>query len=362
MRERVLGVCASELTCARAGLQYLHNESYDGWKSGGYPTYSIMAQRFLARTITCSHYLKNWLLEHGHLDTDRIGVVKLGIEAAHFVPATPSRRNALKESLLGLDPGTLVITFVGRLEEQKRPGLVPRIADELLKRLPEADFVIVMLGDGSEERSLRRIISAFELDEVVRVEGQQEDPGPYYAASDIFLLPSVSEGISIATAEAMAMALPIVTARAGALPEQLGERPGEPHLAPDELGGILVNHTLDKKTDPLLYADALERLILDPKLRSRLGQNARKLVEDGFDWRTTLSGLFVETARAENLPGHGATLPGYPHPAAELAIQTLLLESWAETDQAGSCECSGSLLRRLPSPGLTSLNPTDPRS
>ncbi|GAA5865674.1 hypothetical protein JCM3774_004960 [Rhodotorula dairenensis] len=315
-------------------IDYLHNEAYDNWKSGGYPRYSVLAQRYLARTITCSHYLKAWLLERGHLNADRIGVVKLGIEASEFAPPAPSRRHAMKETLLGVDPETVVITFVGRLDPQKRPVLVPRIANELLERMPDAQFVIVMLGEGEERHSLTEMIKSFDLDGIVRVEGNQHDPSRYYTASDIFLLPSVSEGISIAVAEAMAMGLPVVTARAGALPEQLGEVPGA-HTAAHELGGILVDHVLSTEKDTLLYADALESLFLDPGLRTRLGRNARKLVGDGYDWRTTLSGLFRETELAENLPGHGAALPGYPHPAGTLAVQSLLVENWKETDQLG---------------------------
>lgn len=328
-----------------------------------------MVQRFLARTITCSHYLKAWLLERGHLDADRIGVVKLGIEASQFAPPAPSRRHALKESLLGVDPETVVITFVGRLDPQKRPVLVPRVANELLERQPDAQFVIVMLGDGDERHSLTEMIKSFDLEGVVRVEGIQRDPSRYYAASDIFLLPSVSEGISIAVAEAMAMGLPVVTARAGALPEQLGEVPGGKPTPAHELGGILVDHVLNTKKDTHLYADALESLLLDPGLRTRLGRNARRLVGDDYDWRTTLSALFRETEVAENLPVHGAALPGYPHPAADLAVQSLLVENWKETDQLGYCECfracrglgSVTLLIPLGSPSPMTRR-ADPRS
>jgi glycosyltransferase involved in cell wall biosynthesis len=308
---------------------------------GGYPRYSVLVQRYLARTLTCSQYMKDWLLERGHLDADRIGVVKLGIEASHFVPATPSRRHAMKETLLGVDPETVVITFVGRLDPQKRPLLVPRIANELIERIPDLEVVFVMLGDGEERHDLEEIIKSYDLDDIVRVEGLERDPAQYYAASDIFLLPSVNEGISIAVAEAMAMGLPIVTARTGALPEQLGEvvAAGKRTTLAQDLGGILVDHVLDTAKDTILYADALEKILLDPALRNRLGRNARKLANDELDWRITLSALFHETELAENLPGHGDTaLLGYPHPAAEMAIQSLLIDAWKETDQVGYCK------------------------
>ncbi|BGP38460.1 hypothetical protein JCM10450v2_002408 [Rhodotorula kratochvilovae] len=317
-------------------IDYLHNEAYDGWKSGGYPRYSIIAQRYLARTITCSHYLRGWLLENGHLDPSRIGVVKLGIEASQFTPATPAERNAAKASILGVEPETFVITVVGRLDPQKRSLLIPRIVDELVKRVDD-DFLVVMLGEGDLRKPLEAAIKQADLSEFVRVLGTRSDPSRFYAASDIFLLPSMSEGISIAVAEAMAMGLPVVTARAGALPEQLGEldEAGHKRHGPAELGGILVDHELDLEHDPVAYADAVEKLMVDPGLRSRLGRNARRLVEDGFDWRTTLSGLFVETERAKNLPGHGQGDPRYPHPAAYLSTQMLLAEMWKETDMSG---------------------------
>ncbi|BGP14400.1 hypothetical protein JCM10213v2_002347 [Rhodosporidiobolus nylandii] len=320
-------------------IDYLHNEAYDGWKSGGYPRYSIISQRYLARTLTCSHYLKSWLLENGYVEPSRIGVVKLGIEASNFVPPTPSERDAAKASVLGLDPDTTVITFVGRLDPQKRPTLIPRIVSELLKRVEE-DFVVVMLGDGDLRRELEKLIKLLDVGEYVRVMGTQTDPSRFYAASDIFLLPSMSEGLSIAVAEAMAMGLPVVTARAGALAEQLGEldEHGVKAHSPDELGGILIDHELDKVHDPEQYADAVARLMTDDALRRRLGGNARRLVEDGFDWRTTLSGMFVETERAKNLPGHApyAADDRYPHPAAYLSTQMLLAEMWKETDQSGN--------------------------
>ncbi|GAA6000357.1 hypothetical protein JCM10207_007977 [Rhodosporidiobolus poonsookiae] len=318
-------------------IDYLHNEAYDGWKSGGYPRYSIISQRYLARTLTCSHYLKGWLLENGYVDPNRIGVVKLGIEASAFVPPTPAERNAAKASILGLEPDTTVITVVGRLDPQKRPLLVPRIVSELLKRV-EDDFVVVMLGDGDLRRDLERVVASLDVGEYVRVMGTK-DPIPYYQASDIFLLPSMSEGLSIAVAEAMAMGLPIITPRAGALAEQLGELDdtGKAAHGPNDLGGILIDHHLDLVQDPELYADAVAKLVLDPGLRRRLGDNARRLVEGGFDWRSTLGGLFVEAEKASNLPGHAPVAfdERYPHPAAYLSTQMLLSEMWRETDQMG---------------------------
>ena len=309
--------------------QYLHNEAYDGWKSGGYPIYSFISQRYLARTITCSHYLRQWVISKGHT-ANRIGVVKLGIEISDFTPNNATMKAAAKRDLLNISPDVIVITIVARLDPQKRPIMVPDIADEL-RKMGTTNFVIVMLGDGDSGIQLRERIKALKVGPLIRLLGTVERPQDFLAATDIFLLPSVSEGISIAVAEAMAMGLPIVTARAGALPEQLGESLEGP--SPDRpIAGVLVNHTLVDSIDAPLYAQELYTLIKDSDVRNMYGQIARTTVESTFDWRTTLMGMFGEIRLAENSRHlHDALLP---NPAAHFAIEKLLLEASSETDFA----------------------------
>lgn len=308
-------------------MQYLHNEAYDGWKSGGYPNYSVISQRYLARTVTCSYYLRDWAIARGH-DPARIGVVKLGIEISDFSPVNETTRARTKFDLLGVRPDTTVITILARLDPQKRSTMVPDIAAELQK-LGAEDFVIVMLGDGDLATALNDRVDQLKVSHLVWPLGTVHEPQDYLAATDVFLLPSVSEGISIAVAEAMAMGLPIITARAGALPEQLGES-----LAPKgviaPLAGILVNHTLDNTVDAMLYANELYKLLHDHQLRRHYGQIARRNVEKTFDWRLTLQGMFLEVQQASNLPERKRK--GLPHPAAYYSSQTLLMEAAAETD------------------------------
>lgn len=324
---------ASKISCPP---QYLHNEAYDGWKSGGYPTYSIISQRYLARTITCSAYLRRWAIERGHTG-DRIGVVKLGIELDDFTPTTPVARAGAKATLLGVTADTIVITVVARLDPQKRSTLVPLIADEL-KHLGADNFLIIMLGGGPLEAEVTRLVRTLNVVDEVQLLGTITTPALYLAATDIFLLPSVSEGISVATSEAMAMGLPVVTARAGALPEQLGDdsdpADAEAMLGKDKsaLAGILVNHTMIDSIDARLYAHELSSLIRSPGLRAAYGRNGLKLIA-GMNWRSTLGGMFDEVDKAKNLDmrdlEHLRTLP---NPAAHIGAQTMGMQARAESD------------------------------
>ena len=247
---------------------------------------------------------------------------------------------AAKHDLLNVSPDTIVITIVARLDPQKRPIMVPDIADEL-RKMGTTNFVIVMLGDGDSGIQLKERIKSLKVGPLIRLLGTVERPQDFLAATDIFLLPSVSEGISIAVAEAMAMGLPIVTARAGALPEQLGEGIDGPSID-QPIAGVLVNHTLIDSVDAPLYAQELYSLIKDSDLRNFYGGIARKTVEDTFDWRSTLMGMFGEIKLAENSRHlHDALLP---NPAAHFAIEKLLLEASSETDFAVSSSSLRSLV------------------
>lgn len=210
--------------------------------------------------------------------------------------------------------------------------MVPDVADHL-RRMGAKDFIIIMLGEGDSGIELKERIKAFRVGKIIKLLGTVERPQDYLAATDIFFLPSVSEGISIAVAEAMAMGLPIVTARAGALPEQLGEGLDGPQ-AGQEIAGVLVSHTLDNAIDAPVYAKELFNLIGDGDLRKKLGKIARENVENTFDWRSTLMGMFGEIELAENSRHLNDVL--LPNPAAHFAIQNLLLEASQETDFAVS--------------------------
>lgn len=293
---------------------------------------------------------------------------------SNFVPANEITRQRAKRDLLGVGPQTLVIVVVARLDPQKRSTMVPAIADNL-RSLGAKDFIIVMVGSGESADELKEKVKLFGVEGKVRLMGTVQRPQEFLAAADIFLLPSVSEGISIAVAEAMAMALPIVTARAGALPEQLGEEVTATHsarssffglksrfaksapsahspslpalkLAPRSvkdsnsvedssryptIAGVLVNHTLNDKIDAKLYAVELFKLVSDPTLRARYGQVGRELVERTSDWRTTLKGLFPQLDLARQARPNTQS---WQNPAAHFAIQNLLLEAKGETDFA----------------------------
>lgn len=321
-------------------VDYLHNEAYDGWKSGGYPTYSIMSQRYLDRTITCSHHLREWMIERGH-EPDRVGVVKLGVDLEENSLTTDAEtKMLLKDDLYSVTEDTVVLLSVARLDPQKRPLVVPEIIRSLLKNHPfhcsprpapgKKRLLMVMVGAGPSEEPLRLLIQQYKLDNCFRLMGVQTDTSPFYRSADIFLLPSMSEGISVAVSEAMAAGLPLVTAAAGALPEQVG-RPIDADRA-----GELVTNTLDNAKDGQAYASAVAKLVGNDALMQLYSSNGQTRVRSS-DWHHTLLKLFpqFDIARSAHAkPRTPAQIALLPHPAAQLSIQTQLLESRSFVDFA----------------------------
>lgn len=170
----------------------------------------------------------------------------------------------------------LLILSVGRLEENK--GLDVGLA--ALKRLAVAGDLPekwrwVIVGKGSLRVSLEAEVARLGLAEHVILAGALPDKELYslYNRADLFLHPTLYEGSSLVTLEAMGARLPVVASAAGGLPDKIIES------GPDE------NGRLAKPGDPVDLALKLGQLIdMTAENRRRLGENGRRLVEKQFSW------------------------------------------------------------------------------
>jgi glycosyltransferase involved in cell wall biosynthesis len=132
----------------------------------------------------------------------------------------------------------------------------------------DLDWLTVIAGNGAVEVSRGRAI-ALGIANRVQIPGwvDAQAVSGLLATADIFVLPSHNEGLPVAILEAMGAGLPVVTTPVGAIPE----------LVIDGETGILA-----PPGSSSALADALARLVNDPKLRSRLGSNGRNRVETHF--------------------------------------------------------------------------------
>jgi glycosyltransferase involved in cell wall biosynthesis len=179
-----------------------------------------------------------------------------GIPPIHF-PVRTGARQALQTELK-LPPTAVLVLTTGRLHPVKgHAEAIPALAQVVAQR-PDVHFV--WAGEGEERPLLEQRLARYNLTGRVHLLGNRDDVPALLTASDLFLLPSHSEGLSVAVLEAMAAGLPVVATAVG----------GTPELVIDGESGLLV-----PPRDPAALAEAILALLNDPGLAQRLGENGR---------------------------------------------------------------------------------------
>lgn len=139
-----------------------------------------------------------------------------------------------------------------------------RIAAEVHKRMPDAEFLLV--GDGPLRPEIEQQSAALGLNEHVLFLGDRQDIPAILASSDISVLTSDSEGLSNVILESMAAGVPVVAYAVG----------GNPEIVSNDRGALIPAGNESE------FADAICRLLSDANLRRQQGQNARRLAEQNF--------------------------------------------------------------------------------
>jgi glycosyltransferase involved in cell wall biosynthesis len=218
-----------------------------------------------ADVVQCiSHYLANWAKASGA--TGRIEVIPNGVDVKKFARIFPDfeLENLKKEN--GKKDDDVFIIHTGRLV--KKNGL-----DSIIKALvylpPNIKFLSV--GSGADLSSLKSLASNSNLnDRVIFIEYVSHDQlVKYLKISDIFIRPSLSEGLGNSFLEAMAAGLPVIGTPVGGIPDFLFDR---------ETGLFC------KTKDPESIAEKIKIILNDEMLKNKLIKNGRKLVEEKYDW------------------------------------------------------------------------------
>jgi L-malate glycosyltransferase len=215
--------------------------------------------------LTVSPQVSQFCIEQDGLDPSKVQTLFTGLDIEAVAQGT-SRQLMRKE--LGIGESVPVITTVGNIRKVKGIDILLEAAALVCRKLPSAVFLVV--GRKSEEghcRELEARISALGLESNFRMLGSREDVFSILRMSDVFCLPSRSEGFSNALIEAMACSLPCVATDVGGNPEVLTQ--GE--------SGLLVPNENSEE-----MALALLQLLSDPSLAAVLGARGEKLVRSRF--------------------------------------------------------------------------------
>jgi len=201
--------------------------------------------------VTMGDRARAFFRDHGV--RSRIEVVPGGVDADRFAAVEHAKSYDL--------------ILVGRLHPVKRIDLFLQVVALLAKSKPDVSAVIV--GGGNLEGSLRELAARLNVAGRVTFAGSQRDVVPWLAQSKVFVLTSVSEGLSLALMEAMAAGLPAVVANVG----ELGE------LVKHGASGFLVDDP-----SPQAYCTLIEQLLESGALRAQMSAASRRTAS-GFTTR-----------------------------------------------------------------------------
>ena len=199
-----------------------------------------------------SQGVRDYLIEPGALDPAKVRVVHNGVDVARLRQHRP---RAEVRGELGLASATQVVGLVARLDHWGKGHRKFLTALANLKDCYPVEALII--GGGRREAEVKQLAGEMGLAGRVHFLGQRPDIPDLLAALDIFVLPSHSEGVSLALLEAMAAGLPVIVSAVGGLPE----------VVTDGVNGLLI-----PPKEPEALAGALARLLDDPALAKKLGE------------------------------------------------------------------------------------------
>jgi glycosyltransferase involved in cell wall biosynthesis len=221
---------------------------------------------YIANSNAGAHFNQEYLKNR----KDMYYTVHNGVDDQRFCPqeSAPIRKD------LNLRPEHFVVGMFGSLKEQKNHMMLFQAAHSLKEK--HANLRLLLVGDqlaggmhGSSEYSegVRQAVRDMGLEEICVFTGNQDNVERLYSACDVTALPSLFEGTPNVALESMSCSVPVVATNVS----------DNAYIIRDEETGYLVD-----LHDVTHFADCIDRLARDPRLRRRLGKQAREFMQKEF--------------------------------------------------------------------------------
>lgn len=252
-----------------AFVDLCHTEEMN-WLNGGHPRFAVGYQDALDLNVVSTGHLSKWMAGLG-AEQDKIRVMYTGIKSRP-VSLSEEKRVAVLRGF-ELDENALTIIFAGRMCDQKRPLKLAEIFHAAKQK--GIRFNALVIGEGELRPAFETLISDYDLKAELRILGAKShaDWLSLLAVSDILLMPSEYEGISVALLESMAAGVVPVVADVGGQDELVGEDTG-----------YLIPHGEDEVEQ---YVSVIQALAADPVGRRNKAQACMKLIERSYTAEAT---------------------------------------------------------------------------
>lgn len=272
------------LTLLLPGVKRVHGEHgrdiYDlEGKNKRYNQLRRALAPFIHRFITVSQDLEHWLKNTVGVADEKVVQLYNGIDQQRFLPQQDSCTSQILPAKLR-SPDRLMVGTVGRIAAVKDQKTLLNAFAALLVAQPQLKgrVGLMVVGDGPLFQDLKAQVETLGLQDDVWLPGDRKDIPELLQAMDIFVLPSLGEGISNTVLEAMATGLPVIATAVG----------GNPELVTESETGYLF-----PVGDEQALTAHLEHLLADSAARQRMGHTARDTVSQRFSWDSTVAGYLA---------------------------------------------------------------------
>lgn len=237
-----------------------------------------MVDRVSTAWIPNSQAVAETLVEYLGVERSRLHVVQNGIDLA-TLRSSLAPEEAKRQ--LGLPADAPTVAIIAALRPEKNHEMFVRMAGEVHRACSDAHFLIVGdagRSDGSAQARLQKLAVDCGVDRHIHFVGQRADMADVLAAVDVSVLTSEHEGLSNALLESMAASKAVVTT----------DYRGADAVISDDVNGFIT-----PRGDASAMAECVSRLIGDPALRVRLGEQARVTVAERFSLDAMVDGLLA---------------------------------------------------------------------
>jgi sugar transferase (PEP-CTERM/EpsH1 system associated) len=249
---------------------------------------------FVRHYIAVSVELAEWLIHMVGVDSRRVTQIYNGVDIQRFTPRVGPRPPLGPEGFASQD--TLIMGTVGRMHAVKDQLTLVRAFLHILATVPQARawLRLVLIGDGPLHQEASQLLRTAGAESLAWLPGERQDSPDLMRALDVFVLPSLREGISNTILEAMASGLPVVATRVG----------GNPELVEERRTGQLV-----LPADPVAMAEAICIYGRDRGLAVSHGRAGRQRVENQFSMAAMVNSyLAVYDAVLQGIRHHRTTV------------------------------------------------------
>lgn len=194
---------------AGARVRILHNHTTDtkaeGFRTVIKRTLRPFAKMFANQYWACSKLAAEWMYGKKAVDSGKVTIINNAIDFKKF-SFSQEKRDALRNEL-GLE-GKFVIGHVGRFEKAKNHEFLIDVFTEVAEQ--EEKAFLLLIGEGSLMESIRKKVSELHLEKKVLFLGVRNDVADLYNVMDVFLFPSLYEGLGMVAVEAQVNGMPVV--------------------------------------------------------------------------------------------------------------------------------------------------------